>query len=258
MPGTARRAGVALEPGLTTAILDDVSTQPGALPLLQYALTDLFEHRQGGTLTLAAYRALGGVRGALARRAEALYAGLEAAGQEAARQLFLRLLTLGEGTEETRRRARQAEILSAAGGCAVMEVVIDAFGRRAAADVRPRPSHARADGGGGARGAVAGMGPTAWMAGGEPRGRAGAPAADGGDGGVGERRARRQLPGAGERGWRVRGMGRDDQPGAQRGGARVPGGEPGAAGARTAGTRSAAAAGIATAAHLRRRARGGR
>ena len=47
--------------------------QPGALPLLQYALTELFEQRDNRTLTQAAYQQIGGTVGALAKRAEALY-----------------------------------------------------------------------------------------------------------------------------------------------------------------------------------------
>jgi WD40 repeat protein/serine/threonine protein kinase/DNA-binding XRE family transcriptional regulator len=105
----ARRAGLALEPGLVAAIVKDVGEQPGALPLLQYALTELFERRDGRTLTLAAYRESGSVSGALARRADEIYAGLTEQQQEATRQLFLRLISLGEGTEDTRRRVRVSE-----------------------------------------------------------------------------------------------------------------------------------------------------
>ncbi|MFL5807811.1 MAG: protein kinase domain-containing protein, partial [Roseiflexaceae bacterium] len=124
--GPAERVGLRLEPGLALAIVNDVCEQPGALPLLQYALTELFERREGHTLTLAAYRASGGVLGALARRADALYEGLDAQGKETARQLFLRLVTLGEGVEDTRRRVRRAEL---AGDNEVMNGVISIFGR---------------------------------------------------------------------------------------------------------------------------------
>src|SRR5207237_7003337 len=103
--GPAQRVGLKLEAGLIDAIVADVGEQPGALPLLEYALTELFERRQGRTLTLDAYRSSGGVVGALARRADELYNGLDARGREMARQLFLRLVTPGEGTEDTRRRA---------------------------------------------------------------------------------------------------------------------------------------------------------
>jgi WD40 repeat protein/DNA-binding XRE family transcriptional regulator len=106
----AERVGLALEPGLVNSIVHDVGEQPGTLPLLQYALTELFERREGRLLSLAAYQASGGVSGALARRAEELYAGLDPAGQEAARQLFLRLVTPGEGGEDTRRRVLRAEL----------------------------------------------------------------------------------------------------------------------------------------------------
>ena len=85
---------------------------------MQYALTELYEHREGRLLTLRAYRESGGALGALARRAEELYAGLRPTEQREARQLFLRLVTLGEetgaGTEDTRRRARRSEVASAA------------------------------------------------------------------------------------------------------------------------------------------------
>jgi WD40 repeat protein/transcriptional regulator with XRE-family HTH domain len=108
--GPARRVGLKLESGLVSAIVRDVGDQPGALPLLQYALTELFEKREGRTLTKAAYDSIGGVLGALGRRAEEVFASLDETGQEAARQLFLRLVTLGEGTEDTRRRVLRAEL----------------------------------------------------------------------------------------------------------------------------------------------------
>ncbi len=106
----AQRMGVRMEESVVTALVTDVIDQPGALPLLQYALTELFESRQENVMTLSAYRSLGGVSGALARRAEDLFASYDAAGQEATRQLFLRLVTLGEGTEDTRRRVRLSEL----------------------------------------------------------------------------------------------------------------------------------------------------
>ncbi|HJQ75470.1 MAG TPA: AAA family ATPase, partial [Gaiellaceae bacterium] len=102
--GPAERVGARFEPGLLAELVADVSDEPGALPLLQYALTELYERREGSTLTQAAYRAIGGISGALAGRAEEIYAGLGEPAQEAARQLFLRLVTLGEGAEDTRRR----------------------------------------------------------------------------------------------------------------------------------------------------------
>lgn len=120
------RVGLRLENGLVTTILNDVGEQPGTLPLLQYALTELYERREGLTLTLAAYQAMGGVTGALARRADELFSLLDAATQASVEQMFLRLVTLGEGTEDTRRRTLRMELLSLSAG-RQMDEVIDMF-----------------------------------------------------------------------------------------------------------------------------------
>lgn len=124
----AARVGVAVEPELIAVLTREVGEQPGALPLLQYALTDLFEHRQGQRLTLTAYRAGGGIIGALSQRAEALYAGLAASAQAATRQIFLRLLTLGEGVEDTRRRVPMAEVAAIVPNEETLDAVLDAYG----------------------------------------------------------------------------------------------------------------------------------
>lgn len=125
--GPAERVGATLEPGLLAEMVADVAHEPGALPLLQYALTELYEHREGNVLTREAYRAIGGVSGALARRAEEIYLGLGEAAQGATRQLFLRLVTLGEGAEDTRRRVERRELAMEVDQEALDET-IDAFG----------------------------------------------------------------------------------------------------------------------------------
>ena len=126
--GPAYRVGAVLEDGLIENILEDVREQPGALPLLQYALTELFERRDGALLTNAAYQEIGGTLGALARRAEEVYQEFDEAGKDMARQMFLRLVTLGEGQEDTRRRILQTELITL-GRREVVEDVIDRFGR---------------------------------------------------------------------------------------------------------------------------------
>jgi DNA-binding SARP family transcriptional activator/ABC-type glycerol-3-phosphate transport system substrate-binding protein len=125
--GPAERVGVRFEPGLVAEIVADVSDRPGALPLLQYALTELFDQRRGPAIELAAYRAMGGASGALVRRAEDLYGAFDAPAQQAARQVLLRLVSLGEGPDDVRHRVLRQE-LTALGDPAV-EVVLDAFGR---------------------------------------------------------------------------------------------------------------------------------
>jgi WD40 repeat protein/transcriptional regulator with XRE-family HTH domain len=126
----AQRIGLKLEKGLVSTIIREVGNQPGALPLLQYALSELFDKREGRTLTNKAYQEIGGVLGALGRSAEAIYDGLDESAQLAARQLFLRLVTLGEGTEDTRRRVLREEIESLhEEHQADIQKVIDAFGK---------------------------------------------------------------------------------------------------------------------------------
>lgn len=110
----ARRVGVRLEPELAGTLVTDAGHEPGALPLLQYALTELFERRSGRTMTLDAYRAMGGLTGALVGRVDELYAGLSELERAAAQQLFLRLVVLGPEAEPTRRRAPRTELLSLA------------------------------------------------------------------------------------------------------------------------------------------------
>ena len=108
--GPAERIGVRPEPGLVAEMIADVAHQPGALPLLQYALTELFEHRDGDRLTLASYQEIGWIAGALSARAERIYESTEPDGRRATKHLFLRLVALGEGTPDTRRRVPRSEL----------------------------------------------------------------------------------------------------------------------------------------------------
>lgn len=120
----ALAVGCEFEPGLVSEIVADVSDQPGSLPLLQYALTELYDRRVSGLLTRDAYRDLGGVVGALAIRAEELFIGASPDDKEEIRRLFGRLVTLGEGVEDTRRRVERTEL----GGSGATDRVIDQFG----------------------------------------------------------------------------------------------------------------------------------
>jgi WD40 repeat protein len=105
-------AGGRFEDGLVETILGDVGSEPGALPLLEHALFELWERCTGQLLTLSVYREVGGVEGAIAARAEAVYANLAPRDQEVLRRTMLRLTQLGEGTEDTRRRVAFAELES--------------------------------------------------------------------------------------------------------------------------------------------------
>ncbi len=120
----AAATGLRVEPGLTDRILRDVGDEPGGLPLLSHALLETWKRRDGRTLTAAGYAAAGGVRGAIAQTAETVYGGLAAGDQAIARNLFVRLTELGEGTEDTRRRVAFTEVVPAgATGEAVRGVI---------------------------------------------------------------------------------------------------------------------------------------
>ena len=119
----ARRVGLELEEGLSDTILADVAAEPGALPLLEHALLELWERRRGDMLTLEGYRLAGGVHGALAQRADEIFDELSPDQQQIARRTLLRLTQPGEGTEDTRRRATRSELAPAAGDDSVEEVL---------------------------------------------------------------------------------------------------------------------------------------
>ncbi|MBE2268155.1 MAG: protein kinase [Anaerolinea sp.] len=106
----AERVGASFEPGLVASIISDVNYQPGALPLLQFTLTELFDRCDGLTITRAAYDELGGVIGGLAKHADKLYQEHTDSDKAIVRQLFLRLVTLGDGVEDTRRRVLRTEL----------------------------------------------------------------------------------------------------------------------------------------------------
>lgn len=123
----ARRVGLQFEPGLIEVILEDLSDQPGALPLLEHALFELWNQRWRSTLTHDGYQKTGGVAGAIAKRAQAIYDDFTPEQQQAARRIMLRLVQPGEGTEDTRRRVGMSELISGPGDGALIESVIQAF-----------------------------------------------------------------------------------------------------------------------------------
>ncbi|HEX9868552.1 MAG TPA: LuxR C-terminal-related transcriptional regulator, partial [Candidatus Tectomicrobia bacterium] len=123
----AAAVGVKFEDGLVASIVQEVHYQPGALPLMQYALTELFEHREDHTLTHAGYKEIGGSVGALAKRIEEIYTELPEDGRELVRQMFLRLVTLGEGEEDTRRRVPRSELLAIGERPDLADDIIDTF-----------------------------------------------------------------------------------------------------------------------------------
>ena len=106
----ASQMQVELEDGLTNKLINAVNGQPGRLPLLEFALTQLWSKHQSGWLTHQAYFEIGGVEEAVGTHAEAVYTQLHEADRGRAQQVFMQLVRLGEDAEATRRLATRDEV----------------------------------------------------------------------------------------------------------------------------------------------------
>jgi hypothetical protein len=105
--------GMTLQDRLLMKILQDVEAEENGLPLLEFALQQVWDQRSGTELTLDVYQKLGGVTGALNAHAEEIYKQLAARKQEEwAKQVVLRLVRTGEGTKDTRQRQAKADLLA--------------------------------------------------------------------------------------------------------------------------------------------------
>ncbi|MEV5989037.1 transporter substrate-binding domain-containing protein [Streptomyces sp. NPDC052051] len=132
----AQLTGLTLQPGLVDIVLRDLGADraaqdhdPEALPLLSHALRATFRHREDRTLTVAGYVAAGGIRNAVETTAEATYGELEPTEQQTARSLLLRLIHVGEGTQDTRRRASRTRLLQGLEDPDVAASVLEALHR---------------------------------------------------------------------------------------------------------------------------------
>lgn len=138
----AREAGIRVENGLVELLLRDLGLpvadtgarntngcQAGRLPLLAHALRAAWQQRHGNTLTVDGYKATGGIHEAVASTAERVYAGLSPAEKEVTPTLFLRLVSIGDGIEDTRRRMSRTGLLAGL-DAATASAVLDAFTQR--------------------------------------------------------------------------------------------------------------------------------
>jgi energy-coupling factor transporter ATP-binding protein EcfA2 len=106
----AEKIGLKFEDGLVPALLADLLGEPAGLPLLQFTLLKLWEHRERNRVTWAAYRRLGGGRRALAQSADELYNSLIEQDQRTARRILLRMVRPGSGLDVTSNRIRRAAL----------------------------------------------------------------------------------------------------------------------------------------------------
>jgi WD40 repeat protein len=136
----ARAVGLDLEPGLVELLLRDIGVadvsaaeptvgayEAGRLPLIAYALQETWRHRAGRTLTVSGYQRTGGIHNAIAATAERTYAALSEAGKQEARPLFMRLVKIGDATQDTRRTVSRTDLLGRSRSSAEAEEILAAF-----------------------------------------------------------------------------------------------------------------------------------
>ena len=124
----ALRVGLRIDPDLIAQIINDMQGEPGALPLMQFALKDLFDAQQakGGliALTLSDYLARGGIRKALERHADNSFNRLNGHERKLTRAIFSSLIEIGRGTVDTRRTAIFDELVPASARSAEVEAIV--------------------------------------------------------------------------------------------------------------------------------------
>ncbi|HET7072273.1 MAG TPA: BTAD domain-containing putative transcriptional regulator [Nocardioides sp.] len=124
--GPARRAGLRLEPGLVDLLVREVEGEPAALPLLSHVLRETWERREGPTLTVAGYRATGGIRQAVSRSAESLYDAMDATQRAHLRSLLLRLVMPTEDGDPVRARVPRAKVAVDVAHARLLEQLVEA------------------------------------------------------------------------------------------------------------------------------------
>ncbi|MEU5633162.1 nSTAND1 domain-containing NTPase [Streptomyces rishiriensis] len=117
--------GDAADPGRA---LPDV-TPSGALPLISHALLTTWQRREGDTLTVAGYERTGGIRGAVARTAEDVFAGLYPSEQQTIRRILVRLVHVADGAGPARCRMSRAALVDRPADAADATAALDAFVR---------------------------------------------------------------------------------------------------------------------------------
>ncbi|MBW4625721.1 MAG: PD40 domain-containing protein [Brasilonema octagenarum HA4186-MV1] len=126
----AAKVGLRFEAGLSNLILDNVQGEPGAMPLLQHALLEMWKHRHGRWLRTVEYEAIGGVNKAIAQTADDVYNSLLPAEQDQVKNIFIRLTRLdenalqGEKRRDTRQRVWLDELVPAGGDLATTKRLV--------------------------------------------------------------------------------------------------------------------------------------
>jgi WD40 repeat protein len=134
----ARDVGLKIEQGLVEMLLRDLgatttgdseatSYEAERLPLLAHALRACWQQRDGATLTVDGYQTTGGIQRAIAVTADRAYNSLDIQAQQVAKALFLRLVKIGDNTEDTRRRLTRAELVYTRADPRTATAILEAF-----------------------------------------------------------------------------------------------------------------------------------
>jgi DNA-binding SARP family transcriptional activator len=124
----ARKAGVAVEPALLAQLVADMGDEPGALPLLQFALFQLFE-RTSNRLSLADYERIGGIHGALTAGADELIEALGPDERDLVEQLMMRMVQKGRAVN-TSRPVLLRDLVELGSDTVALHAVLETFGAR--------------------------------------------------------------------------------------------------------------------------------
>jgi WD40 repeat protein len=121
----AEQIGLKFEPGVVDLLVHDILGEPAALPLLQFTLLKLWQHRDHNQVTLAAYRKLGGGRLALTQSADKFYNSLIVEEQVMTDRVLLQLVCPGIGQDNVANRVRRSALYGTIGAKETVDRVLD-------------------------------------------------------------------------------------------------------------------------------------
>lgn len=111
----AEQEGYKLDTAIVQLLIEQTQGREGALPLLQFALSQIWDGLQNKVEPTETLQRIGGVGGAVAVKAQNLYQSLQPEEQAISRSIFLALVQVSENSGDTRRRAAVSEIIATDG-----------------------------------------------------------------------------------------------------------------------------------------------
>ena len=126
---TRDRVNLLLNKPFVQILVKDAMGQEGALPLLQFLLTQMWEEMRQGIEPIETFNRVGGIGGALANEAKKIYENLSEADQKIARSIFLRLIKVNDDKTATRRRVPLSELVTKDQNATQVKGIINQFTR---------------------------------------------------------------------------------------------------------------------------------